>query len=95
MKQLRKEDGLESDEDDESKWEGWDLESDSTESSDDEDWIDVDSDSGKDIVFSDSDDGDDKEEKRSPSEVQASQSSRHSMLATTKVKISHTFCTKC
>lgn len=82
MRQLREEDGVESDGDNESKWEGWDIETDSSESSDDGAWIDVDSD--KDIVVSDSDDEDGKEEK----EPQASQPPRQSILATTKVGMS-------
>jgi len=86
MKRLREEDGVESD-DDESKWEGWDVETDSSESSDDEGWIDVDSDSNRDIVVSDSEDEDDKKEKGLALDIQPLQPST---LGTTKVKIMST-----
>lgn len=82
MKRLREEDGVESD--DESKWEGWDVETDSSESSDDEGWIDVDSDSNRDIMVSDSEDEDDEKEKDPVLDVQPPQPST---LGTTKVKI--------
>ena len=82
MKRLREEDGVESD--DESKWEGWDVETDSSESSDDEGWIDVDSDSNRDIMVSDSEDEDDEKEKGPALDVQPPQPST---LGTTKVKI--------
>jgi hypothetical protein len=87
MRQLREEDGVESDHDDESKWEGWDVETDSSETSDDEGWMDVDPDSDKDIVVSDSDDEGDKD-KGPALEVQTSQAPQPSTLGTTKVKIS-------
>jgi protein SDA1 len=90
MRQLREEDGVESDDDDKSKWEGWDVETDSSESSDDEGWIEVDSDSDKDIVVSDSDDEDDKKENGPPLEAQTLQAPQPSTLGTTKVKINFT-----
>jgi protein SDA1 len=89
MRQLREEDGVESEDDDESKWEGWDVETDSSESSDDEGWMEVDSDSDKDIVVSDSDDEGDKKEKAPPSEAEPSEPPRLSTLATTKVKANY------
>jgi protein SDA1 len=90
MRQLREEDGVTSDDDDESKWEGWDVETDSSESSDDEDWIDVDSDSDKHIVVSDSEDEDNEKEKDPPFVAQPVQPPQPSTLATTKVKINPT-----
>ena len=84
MRQLREEDGVESDDDGESKWEGWDIETDSSESSDDEGWMDVDSD--KDIVVSDSDDEDGKMGKDPALEIQTLQAPQPSTLGTTKVK---------
>ena len=84
MRQLREEDGVESDYDDESKWEGWDVETDSSESSDDEGWMDVDSD--KDIVVSDTDDEDGKMDKDPALEIQTLQAPQPSTLGTTKVK---------
>lgn len=85
MKKLREEDGLGSDEeeDDESKWEGWDVETDSSESSDDEEWINVDSDDDKAIEVSDSDDEDEKKMDDKPDEAQPQ---RVSTLVTTKVR---------
>ena len=50
-------------EDDEAAWEGWDVESDSEESSDG--WISVDSDSDEDLEISDSEDEDGKTSKKS------------------------------
>ncbi|KAI0637296.1 actin cytoskeleton organization and cell cycle progression protein [Trametes polyzona] len=65
LKKLREEDGAASgaeDEDDEAAWEGWDVESDSDESSDG--WISVASDSDNDLEISDSEDEDDKRKKK-------------------------------
>ncbi|KAI0371821.1 actin cytoskeleton organization and cell cycle progression protein [Pilatotrama ljubarskyi] len=65
LKKLREEDGVASgdeEEDDATAWEGWDVESDSDESSDG--WISVDSDSDHDLEISDSEDEDDKRKKR-------------------------------
>ena len=63
---MREEDGGASGdegEDDEGAWEGWDVESDSSEDSS-EGWIDVDSDSDEDIEVSDSEDEDGKKSKK-------------------------------
>lgn len=81
------------DEDDEAAWEGWDVESDSSEdSSDDEGWLDVPSD-GDDLELSDSDDEKPKPESKDagPDEKIAGatpendEPARISTLATTKV----------
>ena len=66
---MREEDGAASGdegEDDEAAWEGWDVESDSSEDSS-EGWIDVDSDSDEDIEVSDSEDEDGKKSKKGKS----------------------------
>lgn len=64
-KRLREEDGIESggeeESDDEAAWEGWDVESDSSES--EEGWIDVESDGDDDLDISDSEDESDKKSK--------------------------------
>lgn len=63
LKRLRQEDGAEEDmEDDEAAWNGWDVESDSDESSDG--WISVESDGDDDLEVSDSDDEDDAKVKK-------------------------------
>lgn len=83
MKKLREEDGVETeDDDDESKWEGWDVETDSSDSSDEEDWINVDSDDN-DIVVTDSE-GEEKPTEES-CKAESSQPLRVSTLATSKV----------
>ncbi|KAI0807056.1 actin cytoskeleton organization and cell cycle progression protein [Fomes fomentarius] len=65
LQKLREEDGVGSgDEDDEAAWEGWDVESDSSESSDG--WISVDSGSDEDLEISDSEDEDDKQSHKKP-----------------------------
>ncbi|TBU28964.1 SDA1-domain-containing protein [Dichomitus squalens] len=67
LKKLREEDGAASgdeDEGDEAAWEGWDVESDSSEESSDG-WLDVDSDSDEDIEVSDSEDEDGNKSKKS------------------------------
>ncbi|PIL23698.1 hypothetical protein GSI_13447 [Ganoderma sinense ZZ0214-1] len=66
LKKLREEDGVGSgdEEDDEGAWEGWDVESDSSEESSDG-WISVDSDSDADLEVSDSGDEADKASKKS------------------------------
>ena len=66
LKKLREEDGAASgddNEDDEAAWEGWDVETDSSEESSDG-WISVDSDSDSDLEISDSEDEGDKKAKR-------------------------------
>ncbi|KAI0646751.1 SDA1-domain-containing protein [Trametes meyenii] len=65
LKKLREEDGVASgdeEEDNEAAWEGWDVESDSDESSDG--WVNVDSDSDEDLEVSDSEDEEDKRIKK-------------------------------
>lgn len=93
LKKLREEDGHESgneEEDDGAAWEGWDLESDSSDESSNG-WIDVESDDGQ-LDISDSEDEKDKPAKdanRSPDaesmDVTESTITRISSLATTKV----------
>lgn len=85
MRKLREEDGIESDSEDESKWEGWDVETDSSESSDEEGWMNVESDDGG-IVISDSEDeAATKQGERGEEPSELSQPPRVSTLATTKV----------
>ncbi|KAI0670697.1 SDA1-domain-containing protein [Trametes maxima] len=72
LKKLREEDGVASgdeEEDDKAAWEGWDVESDSDESSDG--WINVDSDSDGDLEVSDSEDEDDKRKKKGKNKAKA------------------------
>ncbi|KAI8998932.1 actin cytoskeleton organization and cell cycle progression protein [Trametes punicea] len=72
LKKLREEEGVVSgaeDEDDEAAWEGWDVESDSEESSDG--WIDVDSDSDEDLEISDSEDEGDGRKKKGKGKANA------------------------
>ncbi|KAI1790715.1 SDA1-domain-containing protein [Ganoderma leucocontextum] len=67
LKKLREEDGVatgDEEEDEEGAWEGWDVESDSSEESSDG-WIGVDSDSDNDLEVSDSEDEADKTFKKS------------------------------
>lgn len=101
LKQLRAEEGIESGdekEDDEAAWEGWDVESDSSDSSSDAgDWINVDSDGEDHLSFSDSDDEDGKKKKNLKGKAKADEDGdgesvaaapepdRISSLATTKV----------
>jgi len=85
MRKLREEDGIESDSEDESKWEGWDVETDSSESPDEEGWINVESDD-EDIVVSDSEDEAAKKENgKGEGPGESLQPPRVSTLATTKV----------
>ncbi|KAI0747789.1 actin cytoskeleton organization and cell cycle progression protein [Daedaleopsis nitida] len=65
LKKLREEDGIASgdEEDDEAAWEGWDVETDSSDESSDG-WVDVDSDGEEDLEISDSEDEDDKKSKK-------------------------------
>lgn len=84
LKILREEEGVElDDEDDEAMWNGWDVESDEDSESDEEDWINVDSDDDEDLVVSDSDDEKEKLAEPTPGNTEAS--NRVSALATTKV----------
>lgn len=91
MKNLREEEGVElDDEDDEAMWNGWDVESDEDSDSDEEEWINVDSDDDEDLVVSDSDDEkEEKSERRKPTQADEGATNRISALATTKV--SHCF----
>ena len=96
---MREEEGVEpgaGDEDDEAAWQGWDLESDSSEESDESGgWIDVESDGSEDLEISDSEDeGDTKDAKgknqdKGDEEITMpaddSAATRISSLATTKV----------
>ena len=73
--------------DDENAWEGWELESESSDdSSDAGGWIDVESDGGDHLSISDSED-EDKKDNSKPTENEASstEANRTSTLATTKV----------
>ncbi|KAI9056655.1 actin cytoskeleton organization and cell cycle progression protein [Trametes sanguinea] len=75
LKKLREEEGVasgdEEEEDDEAAWEGWDVESDSDESSDG--WISVASDSEEDLEISDSEDEDDKRKKKGKGKAKATE----------------------
>ena len=97
LKQLREEDGVLSDGgddgDEESAWNGWDVESDtSSESSDG--WIDVESEGEEDLDISDSEDEYEKskveqvkaDEPGASDNVDGDRPSRISSLATTKVR---------
>ncbi|KZT03454.1 protein required for actin cytoskeleton organization and cell cycle progression [Laetiporus sulphureus 93-53] len=101
LEKLREEDGAASgdeEEDDEAAWKGWDIESDSSEDSDDSGgWIAVESDGEDNLDVSDSEDeGDQKKEKdrgdaqgdkqvETPAPVDDSTAARVSSLATTKI----------
>jgi protein SDA1 len=66
-------------------WQGWDVESDSSEESDSEDWINVDDDNC-DLVISDSDDeGQPRNKDMVVNEKAPAETPRISTLATTKV----------
>jgi protein SDA1 len=66
-------------------WQGWDVESDSSEESDSEDWISVDDDNC-DLVISDSDDeGQPRKKDIVVDEIVPADTPRISTLATTKV----------
>ncbi|TCD67655.1 Severe Depolymerization of Actin [Steccherinum ochraceum] len=67
LKRLREEDGAEEgdmDDDDEAGWENWDVESDSSDESSSDGWMDVDSDGDDDLEVSDSDDDEDTKSKK-------------------------------
>ncbi|KAG6813107.1 hypothetical protein H0H92_013961 [Tricholoma furcatifolium] len=83
LQNLRDEEGVVSDEDDDADWKGWDLESDSSESDSDSDgeWHNV-SDDDHDLVISDSEDED---QKISEPESKPEAPTRISTLATTKI----------
>ncbi|EIM80619.1 protein required for actin cytoskeleton organization and cell cycle progression [Stereum hirsutum FP-91666 SS1] len=104
LKQLRAEEGIESgddEEDDEAAWEGWDVESDSSDSSSESgDWINVPSDGEDHLSLSDSEDEDGKKKKKNSKGkanagddddddevpvVAAPEPDRISSLATTKI----------
>lgn len=102
LKQLREEDGVEGnvEEDDEAAWEGWDVEEDSSDESSDG-WVEVESDS-EEIEISDSEDEGDKKKSKAkgkkkaeedamdedehPAEPEPAEPARVSSLATTKVR---------
>ncbi|KAI0075444.1 protein required for actin cytoskeleton organization and cell cycle progression [Panus rudis PR-1116 ss-1] len=91
MKRLREEEGVDEgifEDDDEAAWNGWDVESDSSDESSDG-WIDVQSDGEQDLDISDSDDEDEgkkKAEEGSTSKEGAEDAAaRISTLATTKI----------
>jgi len=66
-------------------WQGWDVESNSSEESDSEDWISVD-DNNCDLVITDSDDeGQPRNKDKTVDEIAAAEAPRISTLATTKV----------
>lgn len=105
LKQLRAEEGIESgddEEDDEAAWEGWDVESDSSDSSSESgDWINVPSDGEDHLSLSDSEDEDGKKKKKNSKGkanadddedeepiAAAPEPDRISSLATTKVNTS-------
>ncbi len=97
MKKLRDEEGVDLDdaEDDDAGWEGWDVESDSSEESS-EGWVDIESD-GDDLVVSDSDDEDAAKghpPEEGTAQVDGADASRISTLATTKVSIPSYFLEK-
>ena len=74
------------DENDDSMWQGWDVDSDISEESDSEDWINVDDDDNGDLVISDSEDeGQPRIKDKIADEVAAAEPPRKSTLATTKV----------
>ncbi|KAH9830989.1 SDA1-domain-containing protein [Rhodofomes roseus] len=98
LQKLREEEGVASDAegDDEAGWEGWDLESDSSEESDvSEGWIDVDSGGEDDLDISDSEDEADKKDAKGkskakgedepPAKADETAAARISLLATTKI----------
>ncbi|KAH9951429.1 SDA1-domain-containing protein [Amylocystis lapponica] len=94
LNKLRAEEGLGSgaeDEDGEAGWEGWDLESDSENSSESGDWVDVESDGDKDLDISDSDDEAEKSSAKAKANSEGAgqadeiAASRISSLATTKI----------
>ncbi|KAI0736534.1 SDA1-domain-containing protein [Fomitopsis betulina] len=102
LKKLREEEGVESGaegEGDEAAWEGWDLESDSSEDDSDDDasgWIDVGSDGPDDLEISDSEDEGNKKDKKGESKAKGDEetavpaadesvAARISSLATTKI----------
>jgi hypothetical protein len=87
LQQLREEEGVDlGDDDDESMWQGWDVESDNSDSdSEDEEWINVDDSDNNDLIISDSED--EAEKAKAPQGDATSIPSRISTLATTKVRI--------
>lgn len=81
MQKLRNDDGVilgDGADDDDKAWDGWDVESDSSDDESDEEWHDV-SDNDKNLVFSDSEDEADCRKPEAPPRI--------STLATTRVYI--------
>lgn len=101
LQKLRDKDGeVDTEDNDEAAWQGWDVESDSSEESEEEGWMDVDSGGEDNLEISDSEDEQDKAaDDKVPVEQSAEEPSdpnRISTLATTKVssglvKIDHRF----
>ena len=91
MQKIREEDGVDLDEDDDTVWQGWDIESDESDedSDEDEDWINVDDDEDEPLVISDSEDENENEKAKTGRANQDHESSnppRISTLATSKVR---------
>jgi hypothetical protein len=86
LQKLRDEDGImmNDDDDDEAAWQGWDIESDSSDESESEGWIDVE-DNNETLNISDSEDEGDKVKGAQDGGEVPVRSSRISSLATTKV----------
>ena len=94
LEQLRAGDAKDAAEDDEAAWNGWDVESDSSEESGSEGWMDVDSGGEDNLDISDSEDEAEKASGSKPSEAApeaAPDPNRISTLATTKVTLLLTF----
>jgi protein SDA1 len=83
-------------EDNDSMWQGWDIDSDSSEESDSEDWINVDDDESGDLVISDSDDeGQPRIKHKVVDEAAPPELPPKSTLATTKVYLASPAQDKC
>lgn len=91
MQKLREEDGISLNEkDDDTVWQGWDIESDSGDdaSDEDEDWINVDDDNDEPLVISDSEDENEKAKNgREDLDHESPNPPRISTLATSKVSL--------
>ncbi|KAF8969872.1 protein required for actin cytoskeleton organization and cell cycle progression [Flammula alnicola] len=86
LQKLREEDGVDlGDDDDESMWQGWDVESDESNSDSSEEWINVDDDDNDALVISDSEDEGDLPKDKATEDPNSSNPLRISTLATTKI----------
>ncbi|KAF8797849.1 protein required for actin cytoskeleton organization and cell cycle progression [Phlegmacium glaucopus] len=90
LQKLREEDGVNlDDEDDDTVWQGWDIESNESDvdSDEDEDWINVDDDENEPLVISDSEDENDSKAKndRANQDDESPNPPRISTLATSKI----------